>query len=1068
MQTQQLPPLKDLLHNAARELARHLLNSDCPILVTSTPQRISSRTSSVASSTGIRFKAPVVAYPDSTLFSTLTMANLQIHPELQEVLVAEDESITWPKSFAWKDWFPADSGTALIDGSNYGKGDEMKHVSYEQLREEVHRDLGSSSLSNIKDQVVGLICLPHESTFFITTFLRLLKANAIVYPLDPKLSSADLAQKLELLCTSVVICSKDLVHNVKKVLESSQTSLETVYKIVPTGNLSGHCKYSLEASRDQKAGAVDLESGPELTLTQVYDFTSMKRKPVLVLTTSGTTSTPKIVPICLESLLYNAKRIADSLQLKRHDINLNVMPLFHIGGIMCSFLASMVAGSTVICASQFEPQGFLERLSIYPKPTWYYAVPTIHKSILLMKQNYPRIREDLRLVRSGGAHLSHADALALKAAFPKATILPTYSMSESMPVCSNPFGWKLQKVDTVGVPIGPSVRIVDEQGNTVKYGTVGEVAIRGIGVTDGYLNRSQGECFIDGEWLRTGDSGEMDRDGFLFLKGRLKEVAKRGGEQISLREVDEALEAMPQVAIAVAFSVPNTFWGEEIAAAVVVASEVSAKQIIEYAKTKLEAYKVPAQVVVVKEDQIPKTSTGKYKRGAMAEHLSVGAVDYRAMEASKLAKGVITPSKALYGLRLILALFVVQHHVGIMPNKGWAIIQTFTLNMTGFTILAGFLLSSRTTKEVSKEERLDFFVTRLAAGHGVFLLAIAFALPQVFLTYQFDASAATIVSLIWSFAITLTGFHMNFSILMYFIIPERVGLYTFWFLGVTWYQTMYYTCVLVFPFTDRIFRRLSGAPLAICTFVMLVLTSTLGWALPMIDPDLALLNFTVVEWIWCFFLGNLMWRIFQISHPHPPRIWAVLTDTLSVGFVLFYVAIILTDDTFKNPFLSEYETYLRFVVPRWNRWANEIAVLVGHQRAGSAYMTLWIYGLAVGKGLTASLLSRKFLVTYLSPLAYSIYLFHLPLAFYYYLILHSPKYQNWWPEAGAYPIPVQWWELFIVILLTGLLSWVVDWFIAPRLVPLSLAFWRFFFRFFCCCCKCCCDPGCCCKPPRRR
>ena len=999
---------------------------------------------------------------------------VEVNVNAQEVTVSQgDPSAALPLSFDFASWFPHRSGVALIDGSNYGCGNEEQDLTYKDLETEIHREMNDiSGLADVQGKVIGLIVTAEESSYFITTFLRLLYYKAVVYPLDPKLDSTFLLRKLEALAVSAVICSGTLVQRLTRVFEGACYEIR-LHEIKSVGNVCGVCRYQVV---EQKKKMTDIETSPRVNNQPTYDLGALKRKPSLILTTSGTTSTPKIVPICSESLLYNARCIAKSLRLKPSDINLNCMPLFHIGGIMCSFLATMVSGSTIICAPQFNAQPFLQRLGMDPRPTWYYAVPTIHRGVILMKSNFPYLRENLRLVRSGGAHLSHNDALALSKAFPKATILPTYSMSECMPVCSTPPGWKLQKADSVGQPISPSVRIVDEEGNTLPYGQIGEVVIRGRGVIDCYLNREISKDFYYGssgegdKWLRTGDSGEIDRDGFLFLKGRIKEVAKRGGEQISLSEVDEAIELMEQVETAIAFAVPNTFWGEEIAVAVVKVpeGEVKAEDVIRFARSKLQSFQVPAQVAFVSGEDLPKTSTGKYKRSQMATKFGVKAVDYAAMELSKKASKVIQVSKALYGMRFLLALFVVQVHVGVMPNKGWAIIQTFSFSMVGFTLLAGFLLSARTSSAISKGERLEFLVTRLAAGHAIFLIGTILAFPWYFLSYQHDyTKPVVIVSLIWSLLITVTGFHFNFFALMFLIIPDEVGLATYVFLPLTWYQTMYYTCLLFFPFADAVFRKLKGLKLFVVTLFMLLQTSIWGWAFEMIDSRLEVLDFTVVTWIWCFFLGNLMWRIFELTHPHNPMLWTVLTDSISVVFVVILVAIIATDNTFPVVGISEYDFYAKYVVPILNRWPNQPGHMIGRQRTGTVIMAIWIYGLAVGKGLTARILSNRLLIKYLSPVAYEIYLFHIPIAFYYYLIVHSAEYEAWWPLTGAYPVPVAWWELFIVILITILVSLPVNWYVAPRLLPLSLRFWRFFFRFFCCCCKCCCDPGCCLRPPSR-
>jgi oxalate---CoA ligase len=169
------------------------------------------------------------------------------------------------------------------------------------------------------------------------------------------------------------------------------------------------------------------------------------------------------------------------------------------------------------------------------------------------------------------------------------------------------------------VPAGAEIRIVDAAGADVPPGATGEVAIRGPGVTPGYLNndRANAEAFFDG-WFRTGDEGALE-DGYLRLRGRLKELIIRGGENISPHEVEAVLLANPQVAEAVAFGVADEKYGQTVAAAVVLRGDVTTEDIRREARRSLAAFKVPDRIHVV--EQIPKTPTGKVQRSRMAAQL---------------------------------------------------------------------------------------------------------------------------------------------------------------------------------------------------------------------------------------------------------------------------------------------------------------------------------------------------------------------------------------------------------------------------------------------------------------
>ena len=301
--------------------------------------------------------------------------------------------------------------------------------------------------------------------------------------------------------------------------------------------------------------------------------------PSLLLRTSGTTSTPKIVPLTPRMLLYNALCISSSLQLTRDDVDCNAMPFYHIGGIACALFSVLVSGSSVIMTGSFEPNAFLDVLvskedngkrTVYP--TWYYGVPTMHKSLVLVAR--ARLSEGttedyqpnkLRFIRSGAAHLANELALQLSDIF-RTQVIPTYSMSECMPVCSSCDPIELSSnhpIDTVGCPIGPSVRIIDADENILPRGegAIGELVLYGPGVLGSYLGIPQEKTHTKDGWLKTGDNGWMDKEGRVFLKGRSKEMIKRGGEQIWPNQIDDVLEKLPEIATAVAFGVPNDLWG---------------------------------------------------------------------------------------------------------------------------------------------------------------------------------------------------------------------------------------------------------------------------------------------------------------------------------------------------------------------------------------------------------------------------------------------------------------------------------------------------------------------------
>lgn len=339
----------------------------------------------------------------------------------------------------------------------------------------------------------------------------------------------------------------------------------------------------------------------------------------LVLHTSGTTSRPKQVPLRQRNLVYSAQNIARTYSLTPDDVALCVMPLFHIHGLMASTMATFATGGTVVV-----PGGGFDAMTFWPAAkdhgaTWYSAVPTIHQMLLMRNRGErPAGAEKLRFIRSSSSALSPETMRQLESRF-GAPVIEAYGMTEaSHQMASNPLPPGERKPGTVGRETGIRIGVMDEQGTLQQNGAPGEVVISGQSVIDGYANNleANAKSFTDG-WFRTGDQGLLDAAGYLSLIGRLKEMINRGGEKIAPREIDDVLLQHPAVAEAVAFGSPHPSWGEEVAAAVVLKGDATAKDLIAFARGRLADYKVPRKLYIV--ERIPRTATGKIQRRTVAE-----------------------------------------------------------------------------------------------------------------------------------------------------------------------------------------------------------------------------------------------------------------------------------------------------------------------------------------------------------------------------------------------------------------------------------------------------------------
>ena len=348
----------------------------------------------------------------------------------------------------------------------------------------------------------------------------------------------------------------------------------------------------------------------------------------LILHTSGTTSKPKIVPLLHSNIVSSAENIKSSLSLSEDDLCMNIMPLFHIHGLIAALSASIAAGGSVWCSPGFDALKFFRWLDD-ASPSWFTAVPTMHQAILARsKRNKDTIEKNkLRFLRSSSASLPSQVMKELERVF-SAPIIEGYGMTEAThQMASNPLPPLVQKPGSVGREAGPKIRIAHELENHLIDGT-GEVVISGPNVTPGYENNFEANkksfFYFEGErWFRTGDQGAFDRDGYLSLTGRLKEIINRGGEKISPLEVDEVLMDHPSVAQVLTFAVPHEKLGEDVAAALVLeeGSEVTENDLRAFASDRMVEFKVPKQIVILSE--IPKGATGKLQRIGLAKKLGL-------------------------------------------------------------------------------------------------------------------------------------------------------------------------------------------------------------------------------------------------------------------------------------------------------------------------------------------------------------------------------------------------------------------------------------------------------------
>ncbi len=390
---------------------------------------------------------------------------------------------------------------------------------------------------------------------------------------------------------------------------------------------SGTCSSATAAAQKHSIPVVELTpliDGP----AGIFNLTGSGSEPTaspdfaraddnaLLLHTSGTTSRPKMIALTHAQLMTSAANIARGLHLTDRDCCLNVMPLFHIHGLVGALLSSMMAGGGVVCTPGFDTEKFFEWLKEF-RPTWYTAVPTIHESISACARANQDVIEchPLRLIRSCSAPLAASVARELEEIF-RIPVIEAYGMTEAThQITSNPLPPSERKAGSVGLAIGTEVTVMDDKNNLLYRSEIGEIVIRGATIITAYANDAlvDGESFADG-WFRTGDQGYLDDDGYVFLTGRLKEIINRAGEKVSPREIEEVLLGNSAIFQAAVFRVPHPSLGDDIAAMIVLRhqSQLTESSIREYLLDRMVAFKVPSRIMIV--DEIPKGATGKVNR----------------------------------------------------------------------------------------------------------------------------------------------------------------------------------------------------------------------------------------------------------------------------------------------------------------------------------------------------------------------------------------------------------------------------------------------------------------------
>lgn len=520
---------------------------------------------------------------------------------------ADSESVSRMLTFeSMLDLLPKDFGAPAIGGVT-SRQSTAHHRLYHFLKYEI--DLQAFGITQGQRVAVAVPNGP-ELAVCVTAIL----AWAACVPVNPQNTQEEIAAEMRATRAQCVICQDDSMSGRDGVMRAAESLNIMVLLLTPSETETG--LFSLRREGPPTHWSAVRQKNSSSTLAP-----SCRNEVVLLLHTSGTSGTKKIVPHTLEALMVGAGCIVLSWALTSEDVALNMMPLFHIGGLVRNLLAVLLSGGSVVCASGFDPVQFWD-LQGPSGPTWYYAGPTMHHMILdeAARRN-PLPAHRLRMIcnAAGGLPPSLAESLVQQFG---AVVLPSYGMTECMPITCPPQDYKLDKTGTSGVTCGPEIRMVDGDGADVPAGTIGGICVRGVHVMKGYEENETAnlEAFLPGGWFCTGDMGYVDSEGWLFITGRSKEVINRGGEIIPPIEVEEALNTHPAVVSSIAFSMPHNTLQEVVGAGLVCTPDGRRPDIAglqAFLRERLHPSKWPQVLVFMPE--LPQAMGGKVRRVNFAQ-----------------------------------------------------------------------------------------------------------------------------------------------------------------------------------------------------------------------------------------------------------------------------------------------------------------------------------------------------------------------------------------------------------------------------------------------------------------
>lgn len=470
----------------------------------------------------------------------------------------------------------------------------VETVSYSELEAHVQQTMRFLVSQGVQKGDRVALQLPKCLPFFYL-YLAIMRVGAITLPLNPAYPQRELAYFLENsgAMLFVVDAARDGVISAE---------------IPPTIPLNcTHSQPFLDLIASAPVAALpDLPADPDATCLMIY--------------TSGTTGRPKGAEITHRSLTANLDGLHQAWGWQADDLMLHVLPIFHYHGLIVALHGALHAGATAILLPKFRAEQTL-KLLVERACTVLMAVPTIHRRLLALPNAATYDLSQMRLITSGSDRLPDVMFQCFQETFGQ-TLLERYGMTETGLTLSNPLKGE-RRVGSVGMPL-PQVeaRIADLTSNQpLPDGQIGEVQIRGPHLFKGYwgMMEKSAEALTPDGWLKTGDLGLRESDGYFTLKGRAKDLIITGGLNVYPPEVELVLRELPAVAACAVVGCPDEEWGEKIVAVIVLHANAAlpSENIVTYCRSKLAGYKVPRRIVFL--ETLPANALGKVQKAKLRQ-----------------------------------------------------------------------------------------------------------------------------------------------------------------------------------------------------------------------------------------------------------------------------------------------------------------------------------------------------------------------------------------------------------------------------------------------------------------